>query len=137
MRRLFPLGGARPRHPAVDRWMADHPGPLGEVAGHWFGVIRACGSDVLDVLHDGHPTACVGGVAFAYVALFRAHLNVGFFAGAELPDPAGLLRGSGQFMRHVKVTLDDDDGEAALTALVQAAYADVKETLASGADGAE
>lgn len=32
-----------------------------------------------------------------------AHVNVGFFRGAELADPDGLLEGSGRFMRHVKL----------------------------------
>ena len=65
--------------------------------------MRACGDDVRELLHDGHPTACVGSAAFCYVSAFTAHVNVGFFLGAELPDPAGLLEGTGIFMRHVKL----------------------------------
>ncbi|MEI9965905.1 MAG: DUF1801 domain-containing protein [Caulobacteraceae bacterium] len=56
-------------------------------------------------MHDGHPTACVGDAAFAYVDAFRAHVNVGFFHGAALDDPAGLLEGTGKRMRHVKPSL--------------------------------
>jgi hypothetical protein len=55
------------------------------------------------VLHDGHPTACVAEAAFAYVDTFKAHVNVGFFCGAELADPKGMLEGSGKLMRHVKI----------------------------------
>lgn len=116
--------------------MDDHPGPLGAIAKHWFDVIRACGGDVCEVLHDGQPTACVGGAAFAYVALFRAHVNVGFFGGAGIPDPGRLLRGNGRFMRHVKVTVRDDVDDTALTELIYAAYADIKRALATRADGA-
>jgi hypothetical protein len=39
-------------------------------------------------MHDGCPTACVGDAAFGYVAAFRDHVNVGFFFGALLQDPA-------------------------------------------------
>ena len=49
--------------------------------------MRGCGDDVREHLHDGHPTACIGDAAFAYVNAFRAHVNVGFFLGAILPDP--------------------------------------------------
>jgi hypothetical protein len=35
--------------------------------------------------------------------VFTAHVNVGFFRGAELSDPNGLLQGTGKFMRHVKL----------------------------------
>ena len=94
--------------------MDDHPGPLGAIARHWFEVIRACGSDVREVLHDGQPTACVDGVALAYVNVFRAHVNVGFFGGAEIADPTGLLSGTGRFMRHVRVTASADGDDAAL-----------------------
>ena len=31
-----------------------------------------------------------------------AYVNVGFFHGAALDDPAGLLEGTGKRMRHVK-----------------------------------
>ena len=72
-------------------------------AQRWFDAMRACGDDVRELLHDGHPTACVDGAAFGYVNAFTAHVNVGFFRGAELPDPNRLLEGTGKFMRHVKI----------------------------------
>src|SRR6186713_878787 len=76
---------------------------LGAIAQRWFEVIRDCGGDVRELLHDGHPTACVGDAAFAYVNAFTAHVNVGFFRGAEIADPERLLEGTGKFMRHVKL----------------------------------
>ena len=60
----------------------------GAIAQHWFEVMRGCGDDVRELLHDGHPTACVGDAAFAYVNAFTAHVNVGFFRGAEIADPS-------------------------------------------------
>lgn len=133
MPRLFILDDARPQHPAVRRWLAKHPGPLGEIAGHWFEALRAAGNDVCEVLHDGQPTVCVDGAAFAYVAIHQAHVNVGFFDGAALPDPHRLLRGSGKFMRHVRVSPHDTVDQLALTALVHAAYAALKAALAEHA----
>jgi hypothetical protein len=109
--------------------MNEHSGEVGMIARHWFGVIRACGNDVRELLHDGHPTACVGDAAFAYVNAFTAHVNVGFFCGAEIADPNGLLEGAGKFMRHVKIRPGhklDSDG---LTSLIHAAYADIRQRL--------
>jgi hypothetical protein len=103
MSRLLLFSGSVRRDPAIEAWMRDHPGALRTIARRWFDVMRACGDDVRELLHDGHPTACVGDAAFAYVNAFTAHVNVGFFRGAELADPAGLLQGSGRFMRHVKL----------------------------------
>ena len=80
-------------------------------------------------MHDGHPTACVADAAFAYVNAFTAHVNVGFFRGAELVDPAGLLEGTGMYMRHVKVRPDSSVDAKALTELIDTAYTDMKGRL--------
>src|SRR5688572_28226 len=124
---LLKFTGSVRRDRAVDRWMTDHPGELGAIAKRWFEVIRSCGDDVREHLHDGHPTACVNDAAFAYVNAFTAHVNVGFFRGAELADPKGLLEGTGKFMRHVKLRPGRDVDATALLKLIETAYADIRE----------
>lgn len=109
--------------------MHRHSGALGVIARHWFNLMRACGNDVRELLHDGHPTACVGEAAFCYVNAFTAHVNVGFFLGAELPDPDGLLEGTGKFMRHVKLRPEHQVQAAALERLIETAYLDMKDRL--------
>ena len=125
--RLFTLDGARRRDAAVEAWLAAASEPLGSIARRWFDEMRACGADVGELLHDGHPTACVGNAAFAYVNVFTDHLNVGLYPGASLPDPAGLLEGSGRFMRHTKIRPGVRIDEAALGALIVAAYQRMKD----------
>lgn len=117
------------RDPAIERWMDEHRGELGEIARRWFEVMRRCGDDVRELLHDGAPTACVGDAAFGYVNAFRAHVNVGFFRGAEIADPAGLLEGTGRFMRHVKLGPGRDVDAAALAKLIDTAYTDMERRL--------
>jgi hypothetical protein len=124
--RLFRLSGAQTRHPDVERWLAERPGELGALARHWFDELRRGGPDVTEVLHDGHATACVGDLAFAYVNVFSAHLNVGFFLGTSLPDPSGILVGTGRFMRHVKIRPDAGPDPDALRALIAAACHDMR-----------
>ncbi|MFT7772892.1 DUF1801 domain-containing protein [Roseateles sp.] len=129
MRPLMRFPSAVRRDPVVQAWLDAHADALGAIARQWFEALRRCGGDVRELLHDGMPTACVGDAAFAYVNAFRAHVNVGFFCGAELPDPAGLLQGTGRFMRHVKLRPDTAIDEAALTRLIEAAHADAKARL--------
>ena len=100
----------------------------------WFAALRDCGPDVTEILHDGHPTACVGDAAFAYVAAFSTHAAIGFFHGTSLPDPAGLLEGKGQRMRHLKLRWDRRPDSAHLQALIEAAYRDLKRRLAGAAN---
>ena len=119
---VFRFSDAKRPNPAVDAWLRAQPPGLGGVAAAWVAKMRACGPDVREVMHDGWPTACVHDAAFAYVAVFSAHVNVGFYHGAELPDPKGLLQGSGRQMRHVKVKPGVEIDEAALATLISAAY---------------
>lgn len=126
MTQLLRFSGSRKRDPAITTWMKVHPGELGTIARHWFQVMRGRGDDVQEVLHDEHPTACVADAGFAYVSVFKAHVNVGFFRGAELPDPQHILEGTGKFMRHVKLRPDTQVNSTALTHLIDAAYIDMK-----------
>jgi len=119
----FP-GGLR-HDSTIDEWFASR-GALGAVARTWFEVMRACGDDVRELLHDGHPTACLGDAAFGYTNVFTSHVNVGFFRGAELDDPHGILEGTGRFMRHVKITPETEIDETTLTEMIDRAYADMK-----------
>ena len=126
MTRLMRFPTAVERDPAIEVWFREHPDELGSIAQRWFEVMRGCGGDVRELLHDGHPTACVGDAAFAYVNAFRAHVNVGFFRGVELADPTRLLEGTGRFMRHVKLRPGHDIDTRALTQLIETAYNDMK-----------
>jgi hypothetical protein len=126
---IFRLPGGVERDPAIDAWFGEQVPDLGAIAREWFERMRACGDDVRELIHDGYPTACVEDAAFAYVGALRAHVNVGFFLGAELDDPAGLLQGTGKRMRHVKIKPDAIPDPRALQALIDRAYADIKPRL--------
>jgi hypothetical protein len=123
---LFRFPGSVKRDPAIEVWMHEHSGELGAIAQRWFEVMRDCGDDVRELLHDGHPTACVVDAAFSYVNAFKAHVNVGFFRGAEIADPEHLLEGTGKFMRHVKLSPESQVDATALTKLIETAYSDMK-----------
>ena len=129
---LFRLNGPIERDPAIDGWMKEHAGELGAIAQTWFEVMRKCGDEVRELLHDGSPTACLGDAAFSYVNVFTSHVNVGFFQGASLPDPALLLQGTGKFMRHVKLKPGSAAYAAALRWLIEEAYSDIEARVEHG-----
>ena len=126
---IFLLSGAAKRDPAVEAWFAAGSIELRSVAQKWFVRMRRCGADVRELMHDGCPMACVANAPFGYVNSFKSHVNVGFFYGAALQDPAGLLEGSGKRMRHVKLSPGRELDAAALDDLIEAAYADIKTRL--------
>jgi hypothetical protein len=58
---------------------------------------------------------------FCYISASKDHANLGFYYGAELPDPEGLLGGTGKLLRHVRITRPEDVDRPALRRLVEAA----------------
>jgi hypothetical protein len=129
---LLRFNGTVQRDPAIDAWMKAHAGELGAIAHQWFEVMRACGDEVRELLHDGCPVACLGDAPFGYVNVLTSHVNVGFFHGGALPDPARLLQGAGKFMRHVKLRPETPTNAEALNRLVEVAYADIKVRVEHG-----
>lgn len=127
---LFLFPDAARQSVEIDQWFARQTPELATLAFTWYQRLRACGDDVRDVMHDGCPTACAETAAFAYVAVFTAHVNIGFFRGAELADPARLLAGTGKRMRHVKLKPGDPVDADAVASLIGAAYSDMKTRLA-------
>jgi hypothetical protein len=74
---------------------------LGGIAHRWFEVMRKCGDEVRELLHDG-VRLHVWEMRPWLLNVFTSYLSVGFFHGVALPDPARLLQGTGKFMRHSK-----------------------------------
>lgn len=129
---LLRLQGATRYDPAIDLWIGRQDAALGAIARQWFARMRTCGDDVRELIHDGCPVACVADAPFGYVNVFKAHVNVGFFHGAALRDPGGVLSGSGRRMRHVKIGPERPVEGARLAELIEAAYRDIRARLADG-----
>lgn len=123
---LLRFDGAQEHDPVIDAWLNAHRGALGDIAREWFEVMRQCGDEVRELMHDGCPVACLGDVPFGYVNVFTAHVNVGFYQGAALSDPNHLLQGSGKRMRHVKLRPGTATDTVVLRKLIETAYSDIK-----------
>ena len=126
---IFRLPSAVRHEPAIDAWLRAQRDDLRPLTETWFTRMRRCGADVRELMHDGCPTACVDDAAFAYVNAFTNHVDVGFFFGALLKDPARLLEGTGKRGRHVKLRPGCEIDFEALARLVDAAYVDIRARL--------
>jgi hypothetical protein len=125
---LLRFSGAVVRDPRIEAWFSAFD-PLRLMVRPWFECLRGCGADVREVLHDGCPVVCVDDAPFGYVNAFKTHASVGFFHGAALIDPGRLLVGTGRRMRHVKLRPGTGLDEDALSALIAAAYHDIRQRL--------
>lgn len=90
-------------------------------------LLRALNPACVEVARPGDKAVSFGwgaakmSQAYAYLMPQKDRVNLGFYQGANLPDPAGLLEGTGKSMRHVKVHDEALAQSAPLRALVLAA----------------
>src|SRR5215475_9018107 len=61
---MLRFSGAGKRDPVIEEWL-NKTDALTAIARTWFKRMRACGDDVLELMHDGHPVACVEDAPFA------------------------------------------------------------------------
>jgi hypothetical protein len=112
--------------------------PLRPVLAALRDVIRGVHPEACEVVRMGDRAATYGvgprkmRDGYAYLMPHRAWVNLGFYQGAALPDPDGLLDGTGAKMRHVKVRTLAEARRPALRALIAAALA--ARRAAAGAD---
>lgn len=69
---------------------------------------------------------------YAYIMPHTGWINLGFYRGTSLPDPEGLLEGTGAALRHVKVRTTDEARGENLRALLTAALAERRAALDGG-----
>jgi len=102
-KRRYRYRGTLRHDPAIDAYVGSVRGELGALVARLVALVRSNvpGHDELRV--HGAPQFCVRGEPFCYVVGYAKHVNLGFCDGASLPDPEGLLEGTGKAMRHVKI----------------------------------
>ena len=100
---LFEFPTAVRHDPAVEDWF-NARGDLGVIARRWFDVMRDQGEEVRELLHDHHPTACVGAIAFGYPFLTTWFQYISLPIIGELPLASALLFDAGIFVLVVGTT---------------------------------
>ena len=77
-------------------------------------VYDKANSLVIGFTPDERPSS-----AIASIAVYRKWINLYFFEGDTLPDPTGLLQGTGSMVRHVRITAAADLDNPAVKALLE------------------
>ena len=105
---------------SVDSYIAGLGGWKAEVASRARRLVLEAAPDAVESIKWAQPVYETNG-PFCYMKAFKNSVNFGFWRGVELEDPKGLLQGTGEKMRHVKLTGVDDVDEAALAGFVRQA----------------
>ena len=117
--------------PAVDTFLKGYPPPVREIAVKVREVILSLLPDATEKVFPGWKVIQYGAGAgredvFAVISLQKERVNLGLANGATLPDPEGLLEGTGVGIRHVKLTSPEAAGAPAVRTLVQGALTATK-----------
>ena len=83
-------------------------------------IVDAAGPDASSTIKWAQPVWESDG-PFAYVKAFGRSVNIGFWRGAELDDPTGILEGEGERMKHLTLREGDAIPADELSALVRQA----------------
>ena len=104
----------------VDSWMAELDPPLREIAQALRELILEAAPDLKESIKWNTPNYARGGNV-CYLASAKGYINLGFFNGAGLPNPDGLIEGTGEKMRHIKVRRPEDIRPEVFASLVREA----------------
>mgnify|MGYP001829200590 CR=1 FL=1 len=79
----------------LDGWKKD-------VAAEVRGIVAAAAPEAKESIKWAQVVYETNG-PFSYIRAFKNSVNFGFWRGVDIDDPKGLLQGSGEKMRHVKL----------------------------------
>lgn len=124
------MGDARPAAATIDDLLEGGDLAVTALARQLRDLILAADPEAVEVVRLGDRAATYGvgpkkmSEGYVYLMPQRGYVNLGFYRGAFLPDPGGLLEGAGRGMRHVKIRSRADVENPALGALIAGAVAE-------------
>lgn len=119
------LKDTKQHDPRIDEWLDSFEGDLAAIAREATRMVRFYAVGGTETMQDGHPVTCIDAAPFAYIAMEKDHVRLGFFQGAFLPDPKGLLTGEDKAMRYIRLAPRAGLDATAIADLIQAAYDDM------------
>ncbi|MBI1764035.1 MAG: DUF1801 domain-containing protein [Acidobacteria bacterium] len=106
-----------PRPPSTDllRFLAVYERTVGELALALREVVLSEAPTANEFIYDAYNAVAIAFTftdkwleGFCHIAVYRRYVNLGFQRGAELDDPAGVLKGTGKLIRHFRIAETDD-----------------------------
>lgn len=104
----------------VDAYIAGLETWQAEIVSEVRQIIRAAAPQAEEAIKWAQPVYSHNG-PFAYIKAFKNAVNFGFWRGVDLDDDTGLLQGTGDKMRHVKLTRLEDIKPDIFTGFIQQA----------------
>lgn len=102
-------------------WKKDQSARNKRLIGSLQRLVEGAAPHLVKTVKWGQGCFADGATPKVYIHTEDDHVQLGFYAGARLDDPHGLLAGKGKHVRHVKVRTAGDVQPEAFTALIRQA----------------
>ncbi|MFQ5925498.1 MAG: DUF1801 domain-containing protein [Dehalococcoidia bacterium] len=104
----------------VDDYIANLKSPQREIAEELRRLVKEAAPGVTESIKWRMPVFEQDGLV-CYIDSTKEHVRFGFYRGAELPDPDGILEGTSKVGRHIRMRDLSDIRKSSLINLVTAA----------------
>ena len=132
----------RPPSPELLSFLAPYPRSVQDLALAMRGMMLEEAPSAVESIYDAYNAVALGYSftgrlkdSFCHIAVYSAHVNLGFNRGATLPDPQSVLQGSGKNVRHIKIQDRHELDQPWLRRYVRAAILQVGGPLTPAAEG--
>ncbi|GAB3339794.1 hypothetical protein GCM10027299_52680 [Larkinella ripae] len=110
----------------VDAFLADYKPEIRDIALKVRELVQRILPEAYESVHTGYKTIAYGtgprmSDEICYIAPLSSSVNLGFNYGTQLPDPNGLLKGTGKLLRHIKFESPDEIAAPGITELLEIA----------------
>ncbi|WP_128546131.1 DUF1801 domain-containing protein [Larkinella soli] len=110
----------------VETFLADFKPEVRNLAIHVRELVKSVLPDAHEQVRPGYKTITYGtgprmSEEICYIAPLLSSVNLGFLYGTQLPDPQGVLKGTGKLLRHIKFHSPEDIDKTAVLGLLEAA----------------
>jgi len=109
------------RYPTFDAYLSDQSKKNQPLIRTLRRFVKHAAPQLVESVKWGNGVWVKGTAPVSYVYSAPDHVQFGFFRGAKLKDPKGLLRGKGAYVRHVRLTKTAEIDEKALRTLLKQA----------------
>ena len=111
---------------SVESFLADYKPEVRELALKVRELVRSILPEAHESVHTSYKTIIYGtgprmSDEICYIAPLSSSVNLGFNYGTHLPDPNGLLKGTGKLLRHIKFESPEEIATPGITELLEIA----------------
>lgn len=110
----------------VETFLADYKPEIRELTLQIRELVRSILPEAHEFVNTGYKTIIYGtgprmSDEICYIAPLSSSVNLGFNYGTQLPDPNGLLKGTGKLLRHIKFESPDEVSTPGIAELLEIA----------------